>query len=508
MRSSFGWSRTSAGTPSSTIAAFVHEDEPVADLARELHLVRDDEHRHPGPGQVAHDEQHLADELRIERRRRPRRTASRAAPSSAPGRSRPAAAGRPRAGADTGPPSPRADARRAARARGPRRPPRSACGHARAASVTLSITFRCGNRLNCWNTIPIRWRTVDTLVPLPVTSSPSRNTRPESTGSSRLTQRSKVLLPLPLGPMTTRTSPRFDAQVDAVEHEVRAEALPDRLQPHHRAAVLAVGRWREDAVRGVGASRRLPGRAHCAADSRRNVHEWARSAVGFPVRVALMIEGQGGVTWPQWVALAQTAERAGIEALFRSDHYTSVGARRRGLARRLDDARGARGRDGADPARDARLAGDVPASRRCSRAPSSPSTTSRAGASSSAWAPAGWSSSTALRLPVPAVRRAGGDAGRAGRDRSPPVDGGAAFDFRGDDYELARRAGAAEAGAAAASAADHRRRWATARSLEVAARWADEYNTYYVGPSSSASCGRLEAAGAPRAASRGRCRCR
>jgi F420-dependent oxidoreductase-like protein len=44
------------------------------------------------------------------------------------------------------------------------------------------------------------------------------------------------------------------------------------------------------------------------------------------VRVALMIEGQGGVTWPQWVALAQTAERAGIEALFRSDHYTSPSA--------------------------------------------------------------------------------------------------------------------------------------------------------------------------------------
>jgi F420-dependent oxidoreductase-like protein len=41
------------------------------------------------------------------------------------------------------------------------------------------------------------------------------------------------------------------------------------------------------------------------------------------VRVALMIEGQDGVTWPEWVALAQTAERAGIEALFRSDHYSS-----------------------------------------------------------------------------------------------------------------------------------------------------------------------------------------
>jgi F420-dependent oxidoreductase-like protein len=37
-----------------------------------------------------------------------------------------------------------------------------------------------------------------------------------------------------------------------------------------------------------------------------------------------MIEGQEDVTWEQWVALATTAERAGIEALFRSDHYMSV----------------------------------------------------------------------------------------------------------------------------------------------------------------------------------------
>jgi F420-dependent oxidoreductase-like protein len=40
------------------------------------------------------------------------------------------------------------------------------------------------------------------------------------------------------------------------------------------------------------------------------------------VRVCLMIEGQEGVTWEQWVALAEACERAGVEALFRSDHYT------------------------------------------------------------------------------------------------------------------------------------------------------------------------------------------
>jgi F420-dependent oxidoreductase-like protein len=42
------------------------------------------------------------------------------------------------------------------------------------------------------------------------------------------------------------------------------------------------------------------------------------------VRVALMIEGQEGVSWDQWVALSETCERVGIESLFRSDHYLSL----------------------------------------------------------------------------------------------------------------------------------------------------------------------------------------
>jgi F420-dependent oxidoreductase-like protein len=41
------------------------------------------------------------------------------------------------------------------------------------------------------------------------------------------------------------------------------------------------------------------------------------------MRVALMIEGQEGVTWDQWCALADACERHGIETLFRSDHYIS-----------------------------------------------------------------------------------------------------------------------------------------------------------------------------------------
>ena len=42
------------------------------------------------------------------------------------------------------------------------------------------------------------------------------------------------------------------------------------------------------------------------------------------MRVALMIEGQEGVSWGHWLALARACEESGIESLFRSDHYQSV----------------------------------------------------------------------------------------------------------------------------------------------------------------------------------------
>jgi alkanesulfonate monooxygenase SsuD/methylene tetrahydromethanopterin reductase-like flavin-dependent oxidoreductase (luciferase family) len=37
-----------------------------------------------------------------------------------------------------------------------------------------------------------------------------------------------------------------------------------------------------------------------------------------------MIEGQEGVTWEQWLALAEACERSGLEGLFRSDHYAPL----------------------------------------------------------------------------------------------------------------------------------------------------------------------------------------
>jgi F420-dependent oxidoreductase-like protein len=45
------------------------------------------------------------------------------------------------------------------------------------------------------------------------------------------------------------------------------------------------------------------------------------------MRVCLMIEGQEGVTWEQWVAIARACEDNGFEGLFRSDHYVSVEGR-------------------------------------------------------------------------------------------------------------------------------------------------------------------------------------
>ncbi|MGH2989675.1 MAG: LLM class flavin-dependent oxidoreductase [Solirubrobacterales bacterium] len=46
------------------------------------------------------------------------------------------------------------------------------------------------------------------------------------------------------------------------------------------------------------------------------------------MRVSILIEGQEGVGWGEWLALAEVCERSGIETLFRSDHYMSVVGRR------------------------------------------------------------------------------------------------------------------------------------------------------------------------------------
>ena len=46
------------------------------------------------------------------------------------------------------------------------------------------------------------------------------------------------------------------------------------------------------------------------------------------MRVCLMVEGQEDVSWEQWLGLAAACEEHGLEGLFRSDHYQSVMGRR------------------------------------------------------------------------------------------------------------------------------------------------------------------------------------
>jgi alkanesulfonate monooxygenase SsuD/methylene tetrahydromethanopterin reductase-like flavin-dependent oxidoreductase (luciferase family) len=42
------------------------------------------------------------------------------------------------------------------------------------------------------------------------------------------------------------------------------------------------------------------------------------------MRICLMLEGQEGIEWEQWRALAAAAEEAGLDGFFRSDHYRSI----------------------------------------------------------------------------------------------------------------------------------------------------------------------------------------
>src|SRR4051794_19786033 len=42
------------------------------------------------------------------------------------------------------------------------------------------------------------------------------------------------------------------------------------------------------------------------------------------MRICLMLEGQEGIEWEHWLTLAEAAETAGLDALFRSDHYRSI----------------------------------------------------------------------------------------------------------------------------------------------------------------------------------------
>ncbi len=195
------------------------------------------------------------------------------------------------------------------------------------------------------------------------------------------------------------------------------------------------------------------------------------------MRFVLMIEGQEGVSWDDWVALARACEEHGLEGLFRSDHYQSV----------FDLS----GRGSLDAW--ATLAGLAAVTERIRLGTMvSPATFRRPSVLSRMVATvdhisggrvelglgAGWNQARArrARLSVPRSRRADGAPRGAARDRAPPVDRGGVL-VPGAPLPVGAVSGGAEAAAASAPADRHGRQRRATRRAGLAARWADEYNT-------------------------------
>jgi F420-dependent oxidoreductase-like protein len=61
-----------------------------------------------------------------------------------------------------------------------------------------------------------------------------------------------------------------------------------------------------------------------ALPDRRKFSDGAGDEARMPRQLTVMIEGQEGLTWERWQALARTTEEAGYAGLFRSDHLTGL----------------------------------------------------------------------------------------------------------------------------------------------------------------------------------------
>jgi len=93
--------------------------------------------------------------------------------------------------------------------------------------------------LKDWNTMPIFWRMAGTSVPFAGRSVSLKNILPPLGVSSRLRQRSKVLLPVPEGPMMEKL-PFFDVGGDVFKHLQFAEAFTKVLRPDHACRLPAL----------------------------------------------------------------------------------------------------------------------------------------------------------------------------------------------------------------------------------------------------------------------------
>lgn len=114
----------------------------------------------------------------------------------------------------------------------------------------------------------------------------------------------------------------------------RAEIADDEPAPERRERLPALARAneRDDLVPAPAKGLDEPTADEAGAAGDKRPH--AGNGNVLAVLVCLMIEGQEGVTWEQWLALAEACERSGVEGLFRSDHYFSIG--RGGEAGSLD----------------------------------------------------------------------------------------------------------------------------------------------------------------------------
>ena len=214
------------------------------------------------------------------------------------------------------------------------------------------------------------------------------------------------------------------------------------------------------------------------------------------MRFAVMIEGQEDVTWDDWLALAEACERLGFEALFRSDHYMSLW---RGARRRARSTPGATVCGLAAATSTLRLGTLVsPATFR------HPSMLAKlvvtadhiSGGRVELGLGTGWNEAehAAYGFPFPPMRT------RMDRlaeqleimHRSWTEE---PFSFHGEHWTIEDLDAPPEAGAGAASAADHGRRARGRAASALAARWADEYNVVHAAPDdAAASRGRLRAA--------------
>ncbi len=81
--------------------------------------------------------------------------------------------------------------------------------------ATLSRTVRCGSRPKCWKTMAARWRrrARSRVASMARTSSPSIARLPAVGSISRVRQRTRVDLPDPERPITTKTSPLRTSKV-------------------------------------------------------------------------------------------------------------------------------------------------------------------------------------------------------------------------------------------------------------------------------------------------------